>query len=41
MRLDGLLKMCFYEIYNKVHLDKYFSDSNPAQNGLKQGDALS
>jgi hypothetical protein len=27
--------------HSKVHISKYFSDSFPIQNGLKQGNALS
>jgi hypothetical protein len=34
-------KMYLNETYNKVNEDKYLSDTFPAQNGLKQGDALS
>jgi hypothetical protein len=33
--------MCFSETYSTVHVGKYQPDKFPAQNGLKQGDALS
>jgi hypothetical protein len=33
--------MCLNETYSKVHVGKYFSDTFPIQNWLKQGDALS
>jgi hypothetical protein len=36
-----LNKLCLNETYNKVCICKYFSDSFPIQNGLKQGDSLS
>jgi hypothetical protein len=32
--------MCSKESYSKVLIGKYFYDSFPIQNGLKQGDAL-
>jgi hypothetical protein len=41
MKLGQLIEMCLNETYNKVHIGKYFSDSFPIQNGLKQGRALS
>jgi hypothetical protein len=40
MKLARLIKMYLKEIYGKVHIGKYFSDSFPIQNGLKQGDEL-
>jgi hypothetical protein len=33
--------MCLKEMYSKVRIVKYLSDSFPIQNGLKEGDALS
>jgi hypothetical protein len=33
--------MCLNEMYSKVRIGKYLSDSFPIQNSLKQGDALS
>jgi hypothetical protein len=41
MKLVRLIKLCLYEMYTKVHIDKHLSDGFPIQNGLKQGDALS
>jgi hypothetical protein len=41
MKLVRLIRMCLNETYSKVRIDKYFSDSFPNQNSLKQGDALS
>jgi hypothetical protein len=41
IKLVRLIKMCLNETYSKVRIGKYFSDSFPIQNGLKQGDALS
>jgi hypothetical protein len=41
MKLVRLTKMCFNEMYGKVHIGKHLSDTFPFQNGLKQGDALS
>jgi hypothetical protein len=41
MKLVRLIKICSNEIYSKVHIGKYLSDSFPIQNGLKQGDVLS
>jgi hypothetical protein len=38
MKLVRLIKMCLNEIHSKVLIYKYFSDSFPIQNGLK--DAL-
>jgi hypothetical protein len=35
------LKCLLDEAHGKVHIGKYFSDSFPIQNGLKQGDVLS
>jgi hypothetical protein len=32
--------MCLNETYIRVRIGKHLSDSVPAQNGLKQGDAL-
>jgi hypothetical protein len=36
-----LIKMCLTEMYSKVRIGKYLSDSFSIQNGLKQGDGLS
>jgi hypothetical protein len=33
--------MCLNETYSKIRIGKYFSDSFPIQNGLKQRAALS
>jgi hypothetical protein len=41
MKLVGLTKMCFSEIYGKVCIGKHLSDNFPNRNGLKQGDAIS
>jgi hypothetical protein len=41
MKLVGPIKFCLNETCSKVCIGKYFSDSFPVQNGLKQGDALS
>jgi hypothetical protein len=41
MTLVLLITTCLNEIYSKVRLGKYFSDSFLIQNGLKQGSALS
>jgi hypothetical protein len=40
MKLVRWIKMCLNEMYSKVRIGKYLSDSFPIQNGLKQGDAL-
>jgi hypothetical protein len=32
--------MCLNETYNRVQVDKHFTDRFPIKNGLKQGDAL-
>jgi hypothetical protein len=40
-KLLGLIKMCLYETYSRVHIGKSLSDKFTIQNGLKQGDALS
>jgi hypothetical protein len=36
MKLVRLIKMCLNEMYIKVHVGKYLSDSFPIQNSLKQ-----
>jgi hypothetical protein len=41
MKLVRLIKMCLNDIYSKVRIGKYLSDSSSVQNGLKQGHALS
>jgi len=41
MKIVRQIKMSFNETCSKVHLGKKLSDAYPAQNGLKQGDALS
>jgi hypothetical protein len=41
MKLVRLIKTCLNEIYSKVCIGKYLSDTFPTQNGLKQRDALS
>jgi hypothetical protein len=41
MKLVRLIKMCLNETYSKVRKGKHLSDSFPAQNCLKQGDAVS
>jgi hypothetical protein len=41
MKLVRLIKMCLNEIYSKVRIGKYLSDSFPIQTGLKLGDARS
>jgi hypothetical protein len=41
MKLVTLIKMCLNEIYSKVLIGKYLSDTFPIQNGLKYADALS
>jgi hypothetical protein len=33
--------MCLNATHSEIHIGKYFSDSFPIQNSLKQGDALS
>jgi hypothetical protein len=40
-KLVRLIKMCLNETCSKIRVCKYFSDTVPVQNGLKQGDALS
>jgi hypothetical protein len=40
-KLVGLIKMCLNETYSTMRTGKYQSDKFPAQNGLKQGAALS
>jgi hypothetical protein len=40
MKLVTLIKMFLNETYSKIRIGKYFLDKFPAQNGLKQGDAL-
>jgi hypothetical protein len=35
-KLVRLMKMCLNEIYSKVHVGKFLSDTFPIQNGLKQ-----
>jgi sorting nexin-29 len=40
-KLVRLIKMCLNETYSKVRVGKLLSDKFRAQNGLKQGDALS
>jgi hypothetical protein len=39
-KLVGLIKMCLNETCSTVRIGKYQSDKFPAQNGLKQGDAV-
>jgi hypothetical protein len=41
MKLARLIKMCLNKTFSKVRIGKYFCDTFPVQNGLKQGDALS
>jgi hypothetical protein len=41
INLIRLTKMCLNETYSKVRIGKFFSDTSPIQNGLKQGDVLS
>jgi hypothetical protein len=41
MKLDGIIRMCSYETYNKVRIVKNLSDTFPVQYGMKKGDALS
>jgi hypothetical protein len=41
IELVRLNKVCSYETYNTLRIDKHSSDSFPIQNSLKQGDALS
>jgi hypothetical protein len=41
MNIVWLIKMCLSETCSRVCIGKYFSDSFPIQNVLKQGDALS
>jgi hypothetical protein len=41
MKLVRLIKMCLNEMYSKVRIGKYLSDSFPIQSSLKHGDALS
>ena len=36
-----LIKMCLSEIYSRVRVGRFLSDSFPIYCGLKQGDALS
>jgi histidinol-phosphate/aromatic aminotransferase/cobyric acid decarboxylase-like protein len=36
-----LIKMCLNETYSNVHISKYFSNSFPIQNGLREGYNLS
>jgi hypothetical protein len=38
---NSMIKMYLIETYNKVHIGKYFSDSFPIQNALRQGHVLS
>jgi hypothetical protein len=40
MKNVRLIKIRFNEMYSKVYIGKYLSDSFPIQNDLKQGDAL-
>ena len=40
-KLVRLIKMCLTETYSRVREGKNLSDTFPARNGLKQGDALS
>jgi hypothetical protein len=40
MKLVRIIKMCLNETCSKVLIRKYFPDSFPIQNGLKQGDVL-
>jgi hypothetical protein len=37
----SLVKICLYETYSEVRIDKHLSESFLIQNGRKQGDALS
>jgi hypothetical protein len=41
MKFVRLIKICLNETYSKVCIGKYFYDSFPVHDGLKQGDALS
>jgi hypothetical protein len=41
VKLVRLIKMYLNEMHSRVTIGKYFSDSFPIQNGLKQGDDLS
>jgi hypothetical protein len=41
LKLVRLIKICLNETYSKVHMSKYFSDSFPVKNGLKQRVVLS
>jgi hypothetical protein len=41
MKLVRLIKMCLSEVYSRVPVGKYLSDTFRIKNGLKQGDALS
>jgi hypothetical protein len=41
MRLVRLIKTCLNEIYSRVCIGKYLSDSFHIQNGLKQGNSSS
>jgi hypothetical protein len=41
VKLVRLIKMCFNEIYSKVHIGKNLPNAFPILNGLKQGGALS
>jgi hypothetical protein len=41
MKMIRLIKMCLNQTYNRVRLNKYFSDMYPIKNGFKQGDAFS
>jgi hypothetical protein len=41
VKLVRFIKIRLNEIYSKVYRDKNLSDAFPAQNDLKQGDALS
>jgi hypothetical protein len=41
LKLVRQIKMCLNETNVKVHIGKHLSDTFPAQNGRKQGDAVS
>jgi hypothetical protein len=41
MKLIRLIKICLNETYDKVRIGKYFFDTFPIQNDIKQGDDLS
>jgi hypothetical protein len=40
MKLLRLINMCLNEMYGKVCISKYLSDSFPIQNDLKEGDTI-